>query len=241
MPCAPAEVLFYTLLDSDEAVRERQLLMVAESMGAESEGRVRALLEAAGPAAVEQRLPLVEMAFPTLKQRPPEFLSKVLETVKKLVEADGRTEVFEFLLARSLTAHLWQSQNPSSVRMAGGGTLESAQSQAAALLAVLAKHGNEDEAAAKAAFDAGARVLGPTVPAGMPALEDWVAELDRALPVLDRLKPGDKERLVRAMAAVVMHDGKMAPSELELLRVVCDLIHVPLPLLTESRRISPRS
>jgi hypothetical protein len=65
--------------------------------------------------------------------------------------------------------------------------------------------------------------------------------MDRALPVLDRLKPADKERLVRAMAAVVMHDGRMAAEELELLRVVCDLIHVPLPLLTESRRISPRS
>jgi len=43
------------------------------------------------------------------------------------------------------------------------------------------------------------------------------------------------------LSAVVMHDGKMDAEELELLRVICDLIHVPLPLLTDSRRISQQS
>jgi uncharacterized tellurite resistance protein B-like protein len=59
-----------------------------------------------------------------------------------------------------------------------------------------------------------------------------VAALDAALPRLDRLKPADKETLVRALAAVVTHDGRMAPAELELLRAACALIHVPLPLLS---------
>lgn len=235
------EALFYTLLDSDEAVRERQMMIIAEEMGAESEGRVRRLLDAAGPAEAEQRLPLLELAFPTLKQRPPRFIEQVLDTVKKLIEADGRTEVFEYLLARSLTTHLWSSQNPSRVRMAGNATLDSAAAEAGALLAILARHGNEGDTAARTAYAAGVDVLGSSLDAPMPDATDWVTELDRALPVLDRLKPDEKERLVRAMAAVVMQDGNMAPAELELLRVVCDLIHVPLPLLTESRRISPRS
>jgi len=235
------EALFYTLLDSDETVRERQMMIIAQGMGAESEGRVRKLLDSAGPATAEQRLPLVELAFPTLKQRPPEFIQQVLETVNQLIEADGRTEVFEYLLARSLTTHLWSSQNPGRVRIAGNATLQSSASEAAALLAILAQHGNQDDATAHAAYAAGADVLESSGQAEMPQRSDWVSELDRALPVLDGLKPSEKERLVRAMAAVVMHDGNMAPAELELLRVVCDLIHVPLPLLTESRRISPRS
>ena len=49
---------------------------------------------------------------------------------------------------------------------------------------------------------------------------------------LDALKPADKQKLVNALTAVVMHDGRMDPTELELLRAACDLIHVPLPLLT---------
>jgi uncharacterized tellurite resistance protein B-like protein len=199
------------------------------------------LLDAAGPAQAEQRLPLVELAFPTLKQRPPSFILEVLETVDRLVEADGRTDVFEYLLARSLSTHVWASQNPGRVRMSGKASLGSSVTEVAALLAVLAKHGNDDVTAAAAAYAAGLKVLDSDVSEKIPELTDWVSELDRVLPVLDGLRPNAKERLVRAMAAVVMHDGKMAPSELELLRVVCDLIHVPLPLLTESRRISPQS
>jgi hypothetical protein len=39
---------------------------------------------------------------------------------------------------------------------------------------------------------------------------------------------------VDALAAVILHDGRMSPTELELLRVTCDLIHVPLPLLVSA-------
>ena len=228
-----AEVLFYTLVDSQETVREQQLLTVAERMGAESEGRVRALLDAAGPAQAEQRLPLMELAFPTLKQRPPEIQARVLETVKELVAADGRTDVFEYLLASSLTQHLWAAQNPHRVRMAGNETIKGTAQDVTSLLTILARHGRDDP---EAALKSGLHVLSIDA-AGEPAgAEDWAAEMDRVLPALDRLKPGEKQRLVQAMAAVVMHDGRMATEELELMRVVCDLIHVPLPLLTDLRR-----
>ena len=233
------EVLFYTLLDVDAQVRERQLMSIAERMGVESEGRVRALLDAAGPVQAEQRLPLVELAFPTLKQRTPEYVTQLLGTIDALIAADGRTDVFEYLLARSLTTHLWESQNPHRVRMAGKGTLETARQQVIDVLAVLARYGNPESAAA--AFASGLAALSLPENTPLPEFADWVGTMDRALPVLDRLKPAAKERLVRAMATVVMHDGRMAPEELELLRVVCDLLHVPLPLLTGSRRISPRS
>jgi uncharacterized tellurite resistance protein B-like protein len=151
------------------------------------------------------------------------------------------TDVFEYLLARSLAMHVWESQNPHRVSMAGNKTLKSAGDSAASVLAILARHGNADTGSAEQAFRSGLALLDHAEDTKMPAENDWVAELDKALPRLDVLKAADKETLVRAMSAVVMHDGRMAASELELLRVICDLIHVPLPLLTESRRIAPRS
>ena len=92
-----------------------------------------------------------------------------------------------------------------------------------------------------AAYGAGAAELGLQAGDHLPGRNDWVGVLDEALPRLDRLKPGEKEKLVGAMLAVALHDEQLAPSELELLRVVCDLIHVPLPLLTAPRRTSPQS
>jgi Zn-dependent protease with chaperone function len=75
------EVLFYSLLDRDSEIREKQLLIIARNMGADSESQVRALVDAGGLSEPAQRLPLLEVAFPALKRRPPDFVKKVLETV----------------------------------------------------------------------------------------------------------------------------------------------------------------
>ncbi|MGK2924853.1 MAG: M48 family metallopeptidase [Lysobacterales bacterium] len=226
------EALFYTLLDADEDTRESQVLLIGQRMGDESETQVRALLQTGGLPRAEQRLPLLDVAFPALKRRPPDFITQVLDTVKALIDTDGRVNVFEYLLARVISQYLWESQNPGAVRASGDKTLAAYREDGLAVMAVLARHGHDDPASAQAAFDAGCGVLGADSGGSVPALDNWVATLDAALPRLDRLQPADKETLVRALAAVVTHDGRMVPVELELLRAACALIHVPLPLLS---------
>src|SRR5690606_15901190 len=71
-------VLFYTLLDSNRETRERQLLLVAQRLGNHTESQVRSLLDAGGDPAAEQRLPLLELAFPALKRHPLEQTRNVM-------------------------------------------------------------------------------------------------------------------------------------------------------------------
>lgn len=226
------EVLFYCLIDQDDDIREQQLLIIAQTMGGDSETRVRGLLNAAPDLASEQRLPLLEITIPELKRRPPDYVGKVLATVKAVSEADGKTDVFEYLMASIITQHLWESMNPQRVRLAGRKSLARTKDHALNLFAVLALHGHENEAGAKKAYKAGTDALGMADPGAMPQIEDWSLVLDKALPVLDQLKPADKEKLVKSLIAVVMADNRIAVSEMELLRVVCTLIHVPLPMIT---------
>ncbi len=230
-------VLFYTLLDSNRETRERQLLLVAQRLGSHTESQVRSLLDAGGDPAAEQRLPLLELAFPALKRHPLEQTRKVMATMQDLVEIDGRTDIFEFLLSRVTRQHLWESQSPSSVRVSGHKSLAACKPQALRLLAILAIHGNPPESAASS-FSAGATVLEE----GQASLEahavgdsDWPRVLDQDLPALDRLQPAAKQQLIAALVATVMRDGKAVPAEMELLRVTCDLLHVPLPMLTGRR------
>jgi Zn-dependent protease with chaperone function len=226
------EVLFYTLLDSDPAIREQQLLIIAEQMGADSESQVRALEGAGPPLQPEQRLPLLEVAFPALKRRPPEFVAQVLETVQLLITADGRIDVFEYLLARVISQHLWESQNPQAVKTSGSKSLKINRTEIADVLAILAGHGHAEHDKAESAFRKGMSILWEGDNTPMPAVENWVTTLDEALAKLDRLRSMEKEKLVRAMIEVVLLDGELVASELELLRVVCDLIHVPLPIFS---------
>lgn len=226
------EVLFYCLMDRDAEISEQQLLIVAQNMGSDSEARVRGLLSAAPDLAREQRLPLLEIAIPELKRRPPDHVGKVLTTVRALSEADGQTDVFEYLMATIITQHLWESVNPQRVRLSGNMSLAQVTDKALAVIAVLAMHGNESEPAIESAYRAGSTLLGADVERPVPAIGDWCELLDEALPPLDQLKPADKEILVKALIATVMADEKVAVSEMELLRVVCAVIHVPLPMIT---------
>jgi len=225
------EVLFYCLLDRNSEIREQQLLFVAQNMGSDSETRVRGLLGASPELAREQRLPLLEISIPELKRRPPEYVSKVLATVNLMSEADGQTDVFEYLMAKIISQHLWESQNPQRVRLSGKKSLDHAMDKALNVVAVLALHGNDSTAGFEKSYEAGSKVLSAKTTTSVAVVENWNEVLDSALPVLDQLKPADKEKLVKALIATVMADNKLAVSELELLRVVCAVIHVPLPLI----------
>jgi len=226
------EVLFYSLLDREREIREQQLLLIAQHMGADSEAQVRALLNAGQVPKAGQRLPLLELSFPALKRRPPEFVARLLTTVQALVSADGRVDVFEYLLARVIKQHLWESQNPHMTRPSGSVALSRCISEVSRVLAILAVHGNDGNDGAEAAFAAGLRSLAEGGEAAMPDVDDWTGILDRDLPRLDRIRAEDKQRLVNALLVTVTHDGKTVPVELELLRVICSLIHVPLPILS---------
>ena len=66
----------------------------------------------------------------------------------------------------------------------------------------------------------------------MPDVRDWAGVLDEVLPHLDALKPTDKQRLVNALIATASADNRLASAEMELLRVICLVIHVPLPMVS---------
>ena len=135
-------------------------------------------------------------------------------------------------MAKIIAQHLWESVNPQRVRLSGKKSLHQVIDKARAVIAVLAVHGNENAAGAEEAYQAGSALLGDDVTAAMPVIDDWSESLDDALPALDQLKPADKESLVKALIATVMADDRVAMTEMELLRVVCSVIHVPLPMIT---------
>lgn len=226
------EVLLYCLMDRDREIREQQLLLIAQKMGSDSEARVRGLLEAEPELAREQRLPLLEISIPELKRRPQDHVSRVLATVKALSDVDGKIDIFEYLMAEIITQHLWESSSPQSVRLSGKKALKQVQEKALDVIAILALNGQEQDQAVDNAYRAGAQLLGagPEVP--MPDVGNWCKTLDEALPVLDQLKPLDKQKLVSALIATVMSDNSLAVAEMELLRVICLVIHVPLPMIS---------
>ena len=223
------EALLRLLLDEREAVRERQLLAVSRHLGSDSETQVRFLLRTVPVISPSQRLYLQEIAFPALKRRPRAYMERFQDAMTAVAEADGRVDVFEYLLTKVVAVHLRDALNPRQAQVAGRAGISELASQTGVLLGTLAGHANEDEQAARA-YRLGMQAAGIAVTGDHePAVAGFEA-LDRALSALDELSPAAKERLLRAMLATVLADDTVAVEELELLRAACAALHLPLPL-----------
>ena len=61
--------------------------------------------------------------------------------------------------------------------------------------------------------------------------DQWHLELDNALQTLCKLSPEEKQKLVSALVKTVLDDDLVVTAEQEVLRVICALINVPLPIL----------
>lgn len=225
------ELVCYLLLSRRDEVRARQLDIIHEHLGPESERAVKTLLQAGHELDTRQRLPLLEMAFPALRRRPPEELEAFPGLLQRLIAADGKISVFEYALVRLTQLHLREAAQPNRASGSGRRKIEKSAGAVRDLLGIVALHGHDEPQEARAALNAGLESLGLSSTDAELVEKGWPARLDAALEQLDGLKMKEKGRLVRALVRCVTHAGQVEPEEAELLRVICAVMHVPLPAL----------
>jgi Zn-dependent protease with chaperone function len=226
---APVLLCLLLLAPAGE-LRERQRLIVAGRLGAETEGRLGHLIAEHPVPTPRQRLPLAEIAFPALKRRPWEDLTRLGETAQDMIHADGHVEVFEYALARMLRVQIGDALDPPRVRPNGRLELTDRRAEACALILALARLGHADEPGARAAASAGLSLANLPQPTGPRLTEDWRETFDRTLTPLNDLRPRAKGTLVAALVATIAHDHQVTVAEGEALRAICALLHVPLPM-----------
>ncbi|HEY0454322.1 M48 family metallopeptidase [Actinophytocola sp.] len=234
-PEAVLPLVFGLLLARDPAARANQHAVLAARYGQGLADAAVAESDALAGLHPVLRLPLAELAFPTLRRRPRPAQEAVLACIHALIQADGRIEVFEYCLSRLLHRELYEAMHRTSPWTGRRPPLEVTNRAVATLLAILAQAGAPDPQAAGAAYLAGlGQVLpGEPIPFDPPAA--GAVALEGLWPALDGLDGPEKEFLVGGMVTVIGHDGVMTVSEIELLRTVCALLHCPLPPLAQAR------
>lgn len=232
------EVICYTLLDDDPDVRQRQLLIIAERMGTESLEQVEQLIKDTPNLDRQQRLPLAEMAFPSLKRRPPFELEEFRQTIHEIVMVDNKVDVFEYALAKMLDMHLGDAISPPPTVLYGNDSLKKHMNHVAAVILVVAKLGHSDQGEAKKAMAAGLKIAGLKPPKDSVSISDWQSVLDESLPRLGELAPKAKEKLVKGLVATITDDHVVTVEEAEILRIICASIRVPLPILPGADQVA---
>ncbi|NKI33661.1 M48 family metallopeptidase [Wenzhouxiangella sp. XN79A] len=225
------ELLLFLLIAADRELRERQLLMVAETLGSDSEAQVSKLLTIEPDLPVRLRLPLLEMAFPALRRRPHAQLLDFMRLVDRLIEADGRTTVFEYVMARLLNREIEDVLRPPRRMVGGRARLQDHAAAVADLIAIFAHHGQPDDAlAAGDARAAAVERIDGIETVDSDAGRDWQGRLDAIFRELDDLSLDARRELIEALVRSARTDGRIVAAEYELLRLVAGLLRVPLPV-----------
>lgn len=221
-------ILAWTLA-GDEPTQARQRQLIQSQLGAGRAGLVMRLH--ADLMRLERGfwLPLLELAIPAIKQRPPEQLQYLFELVGRLLATRDTERLFDFVLLRLLASYVGQSLPQRSLWSA---KLD-AKHASAHLLAVVAAYGHDTATAARAAYQAGLEVLGHGIELSpnfeqLPQIRN-LAILDAALSRLTKLAPRAKRRLLHATAATIDHDRATEVEEIELFRAIGAVLGCPSP------------
>lgn len=226
-------LLFALVLNRDDGVRERQLALVAQRFDAGSAALTRELAGALADLHPMQRLPLAALAFPALRRRPRAQLEAFVALLGELIDADGQVTLDEYCLARLVGLQVADALDPAATRVLGRLKLGDVAPELKDVLAIVARHGHDDEAAARRAYALGLSDVLPSTPIAYAPPAAWMAALDRALPRLDRLGGAGKELVVAALVRAISADGAVSVAEAELLRTICAALHCPLPPLLQ--------
>ena len=227
-------LLLALLLAGADDVLEAQRGLIAERLGgvvADHALRIHQQLTADLHPAL--RLPLAALAFPVLRLRPRPQLERFLDAVQAAIDADGEVSLFEYCLARLLQVQVRESLDPARYARFGRRKPGNVRNEFATLLAVVARYGHDDEAAARRAYLAGLqRVLPRDHLAYAPPMAG-VQALDAVWEPLDALDPLAKQAMVEAVTDAISSDGRIRVAEAELLRTICGVLHCPLPPVLE--------
>jgi Zn-dependent protease with chaperone function len=227
-------VVLAVVLSQDIPIRERQIahLRTRVKLSPDSFARFEALASQCARLEPALRLPLLEIAFPALRQRPPEQLRKLGIVVDEMLGMNVEIGVLDYALGRLLRVLVAEVLSPRARRpVSPTPKLHDMHVEAQTLFAVIAQVGHTNEPDARSAFDAGMRRLLPMAPPEFSRPSDWLNSLDRALTRFDQLPPAIKQALIEALVVTVAHDRQVTLGEAELLRVVCASLHCPLPPL----------
>ena len=171
--------------------------------------------------------------MPSLKQLSQVQYQAFMSVLGKLIMADNEISLFEWCLFKILRYTL--DEHPDKRQQAK--SLKSLHRHCEVLLSVLAFAGHPHEAQAAAAFQSAKDYLELNM--GMQYRHNLGANtgaLEEALDQLNKLKPLEKPKLLKAMAACINTDGDVTAEESELLRAVGSLLDCPIPPLLPDQR-----
>ncbi len=228
-----AHALIYALLMSSTAeVRERQFGILADAGIQGLPELVHIVAPGVAELGAPRRLPLLELCLPALKAVSPAQYRVFKDTLLALVQADRRTELYEWCLFQLVRHYLdpeFIQVKPSKPRYR---KLDKVAYHLRVVLSVLALEGDSEP---EPVFREAADTLGFTDMVLLPREQASVAAFSRAVANLADCYPLLKPRILKAMILAASKDGELCPVEREIIASMAAAMDCPVPSLDDLR------
>ena len=225
-------VVYALLLDGDSALRAKQRAILEKEADRESHQELERLLPAIDDLIPEIRLPLVDLALPALKSLSSPQYGVFKGIVDKLMQADGRIDLFEYALRHVLLRHLEARFRPSPPSLAPAPSLAQMSDEISCVLSLLSRLGQDDEDQARKSLMQAVRIFGKEMKlfSYRPEKECPLKGFDAALKTLGRSAIETRRQVLAAALACITYDEKITIREAELYRAMAEALNCPVPL-----------
>ncbi len=216
------------LLSKDAHAAKAQRQCLAKSWGENDLTLLDELVKKVAEIPDEQRLPLVELAIPTLKNWPQKTAQGFCNDLKVLRQQEAQPTVFSWCLTQLVEFYLTANFMPASKGQERFHAEREILVATGVVLSALARFGQDNSAEIEKAFQAGVQAGG----FGELSLRQLAGfnELETALARLRRAYPHIKGRLAKSMLATIQYDGILKTDELNLVRTISALLEMPTVL-----------
>lgn len=227
------------LISPDLETGSRQYELIGQSL----EPTFVELLRRTSPALLrldeEARLPLIDLSLSALRQLSAGQYDAFREAVQQTIAADGKLQIFEFVIQRMVLRHLdrvYRKRPLPPIRIT---QIEQAADALGIVLGALAYAGSDDPAGLQHQYDEAIAVFRNPQLSRVPLPEGrlGLSDLDRALSTLSQSSPSLKRQILEACRVCVEIDGWIRIREAELFRAIADALDAPVNLMLPGRVI----
>jgi len=180
-----------------------------------------------------QRLPLLELLLPTLKQMKDLDKINFLKLSENLIKSDKRYTLFEFILLSMLKKHL--SPDAGKNVKIKYHSFKSVNKDLQLIFSVMAHSSQCDEDVRNQSYDKVSQGFSMVSAGKKLKLLDFKEitpkKMTASFQRMTQLSPILKRNVLESSADIAMHDGQLKYAEAELLRAIADLLDCPLPPL----------
>jgi len=231
-PLGVSAIVYGLLLDSDLNIRLRQKEYLKKNATRSLFSELQKLLPDLDSLPEGNRLPLLELSLPSLRNLSREQYLNFETNVDTLIHTDERVNRFELVLQKFLSHNLTPHFKNTPKRAPQFLSFRGIKKHLELLLSALSHWGNpKDDKSAFAAFEKGASTLrqrGETFTM-LSSAECAPEKLGDTLTVLESTPPFMRQKILESSANCILNDQKVTLEEIETFRMVAACLDCPVP------------